>query len=76
MTIKDIGRIEGANDLSIIVFALDNEIYPLRISNKNGFPVDLLLLEDDGRYHYCLITNFNGFMRIVTKKKNQFHCRR
>ena len=74
--IKDIDKIEVANELSVNVFAMEKEVYPIRISKTNGYPVDLLLLEDDGRYHYCLITNFNGFMRRQTKKKTQYYCRK
>ena len=73
---KYIGKIEGAGDLSIYVFALDTEVYSIRIPNMKGFPGDLLQLEKDGRYHYCLFTSFNGFMRRETKMENQFYCRR
>ena len=73
--IKDIDKIESANKLSVNVFAMEKEVYPLRISKAEGSPVDLLLLEDDGRHHYCLITNFNGFMRRQTKNK-LFYCRK
>ena len=74
--IKDIDKIEIANELSVNVFAVEKEVYPIRISKTDGYPVDLLLLEDDGRYHYCLITNFNGFMRRQTKKRTLYYCRK
>ena len=74
--IKDIGKIEDTNKLSINVFAVEKEVYPVRISKTNGYPVDLLLLEEDGRHHYCLITNFNGFMRRQSKKNKLFYCRK
>ena len=74
--LKDIEKIEDENKLSINVFAIDKDVYPLRISHKDYYPIDLLLLEEDGKFHYCLITNFQAFMRRQTKKKNQFYCRK
>ena len=73
---KDIGKIEIANELSVNVLAVEKEAYPIKISKTNRYPVDLLLLEDDGRYHYYLITKFNGFMRRQTKQRTLYYCRK
>ena len=74
--LKDIEKIEEENKLSLNVFAIDKDVYPLRISHKDNYPIDFLLLEEDGKFHYCLITNFQAFMRRQTKKKNQYYCRK
>ena len=73
--LKDLEKIEEENKLSINVFPIDTDFYPLRISHKDFCPIDLLLLEEDGKFHYCLITSFQAFMRRQTKK-NQFYCRK
>ncbi len=73
----DIDKIEETNNLSVNVFAYEGEAYPLRISCKDGIPVDLLVLSNSDTFHYCLITNFNAFMnRLMGRDHHYIYCRR
>ena len=73
LRIRDIGKLEHLNNLSINVFSLDykSHVIPIRISNEKEVPkeriIDLLYVEHELNTHYCLITNIAGksFMEIV-----------
>lgn len=65
------------NDISINVFGFENnEIYPLRITKqKNRKYTNLLFLQNDDSWHYCLIKELNAFLhRTKTSKWRTFFC--
>ena len=81
--LKDIGKIEKLNNLSISVFQWYQEteyaecVVPLKHGCGTGTPIDLLYIEDDDTAHYMLIKNFNAFMRMRTKYHNSmYYCRK
>ena len=66
LRIRDIGKLEGLNNLSINVFSLNHKshVIPIRISNEKEVPkdrvIDLLYVVKELSKHYCLITNIAG----------------
>ena len=66
LPIRDIGKLERLNNLSINVFSLDHKshVIPIRISNEKEVPkdrvIDLLYVVKELKTHYCLITNIAG----------------
>ena len=81
--IKDIPKVEKQNNLSINVFALNNQankhsLYPVYISNNieqgESTVIDMLYIENNGNSHYCLIKNLDSF-RYDKNKHKQFTCR-
>ena len=72
--IHDVRKIENQNDMSINVFGYDSEdgVYPLYITKEiKDFHVNLLLIRNEEKSHYCLIRNFSALMSHRTK-----HCRK
>ena len=75
--LKDIKKFENLNpDLpGINVFSEDDKkyIYPLKDSNKDcKNTIDLFLIEEDGKTHYCLIKNFSRLIRSqITSRTNE-----
>ena len=71
LRIRDIGKLERLNNLSINVYSLDHKshVIPIRISKANEVPkervIDLLYVEHELNNHYCLITNIAGKLVIV-----------
>ena len=69
--IRDIHKIEKKNSIRISVFGHENkETDPIYVS-KRGYEekhVDLLLIGEEGKRHYVLITDFNTFMYDHTLK--------
>ncbi|XP_039299133.1 uncharacterized protein LOC120354981 [Nilaparvata lugens] len=80
--IKDIKVFERNNQfVSINVYSLDDkdEIFPLRICDKERRDhFDLLLLQENGEYHYCLIKNLSRLVSNQMRKDSRklFICRR
>ena len=68
MAVKDIEKFEKINNLIINVYACqrnewgDYEIEIRRISKKSGEAINLLMIEDNGKYHYTLITDLNKLL--------------
>ena len=66
LRIRDIGKLERLNNLSINVFSLDykSHVIPIRISDEKEVPkdrvIDLLYVVKELQTHYCLITNIAG----------------
>ena len=66
LRIRDIGKLERLNNLSINVYSLDHKshVIPIRISNEKEVPeeriIDLLYIQHELNTHYCLITNIAG----------------
>lgn len=74
-----ISRFEKNNDISVNVFGYEKDVYPLHISKQQHDKlVDLLLISDGKKKHYCWIKNFNRLMSRQTEKShNSMHyCRR
>jgi hypothetical protein len=82
MRVSQISDFEKQNpSLAINVFALDTDgetevVYPYRISKNRARlrHIDLLLLRESDREHYCLISSLS---RLVGKnyRRTQFYCR-
>src|ERR1043165_4989685 len=65
-------KFERNNNISINVFGYENDVYPLYISkHESGRYVDLLLISDGEKMHYCWIKNFNGLMTRRTEKSDR-----
>ena len=65
--------------ISINVFGHEESIYPLRVSKCEGRKVvDLLLISDDEKRHYCLIKSMSRLLSSQTSKRNgvQYYCMR
>jgi DNA polymerase type B, organellar and viral len=83
MELRQIDTFERLNQsFSINVLGLDEQatVVPLRVSDKRGrrHEVDLLLLVDGDRSHYCLIRNINRLLAHRTKHTGggeYFFCR-
>ena len=77
--IRDVQKIENNNDtLSINVFGYDGEdgIVPLyRTKQVKNQHVNLLLIKDEQKSHYCLIKNFSRLMSHRSRYEHQhFYC--
>ena len=61
------------NNICINVFGYENGlVFPIYISDqKFEDSMDLLLLIDDGKWHYVYIKDFDKFMFHKTKNKNK-----
>ena len=70
--LKQIKIFEKNNpDISINVFGYEGEVYPLKISKvKKRSNIDLLLISDEEKQHYCLIKNLSRFISSKLTK----HC--
>ena len=64
MDLKQIKIFEKNNpQISINVFGYEGEVYPLKISKiKKRSNIDLLLISDEVKQHYCLIKNLSRFI--------------
>jgi len=75
----DIDKFEKNNSgIRVNVFGYDKgKIYPLRHS-EDGNAIDLLLIFDGKKQHYCWIKNFDRLMARRTDKScnSMHHCRR
>lgn len=62
--LSQISRVEALNNLRINVFGYENDqITILRVSDKEDLPaINLMLLADEEKQHYCLIKNFSRLM--------------
>ena len=70
--LKQIKTFENNNpSISINVFGYEEEVYPLKISkDKKIINIDLLLISDEKKQHYCLIKNLSRFISSKLTK----HC--
>jgi len=76
-----ISKFEKNNNVKINLFGYENDvcIYPMYISTSmNHQVVDLLLISDGDKKHYCWIKNFNRLLSLRTEKShNSMHyCKR
>jgi len=78
--LQDIGKFEKSNDLSVNVFGYKKGyVYPLMVSSKQRERVvDLLLISDDEKQHYCLIKSLSRLLasQVSKAKCKRYFCRR
>ena len=71
----DISKYENRNSLvSVNVFAYQKVVYPHRISEHNynrESTVNILLISDDTKQHYCLIKDICKLLSLQTSKHGQ-----
>ena len=75
--LKQISKIERQNNMSIHVFSYEAKmVVPLRLAKVAGERhVNLLLLKEGDKQHYCLIRNFSRLMSHTTKNSRaRFFC--
>ncbi|XP_046547498.1 uncharacterized protein LOC124257474 [Haliotis rubra] len=76
--LSHIPKFENQNQISVNVYGYEEQVFPLHISKqKFDKTVDLLLLSEGEKRHFCLIRNFSRLMGDRTKHKAAaFYCRR
>ena len=77
MAVKDIDKFENMNNMIINIYACErdgSEIWPRRISKKRGKAINLIMIEDDGRYHYALIKDLNRLLRSPADTNTKEFC--
>jgi len=78
--LQDIGKFEKCKDLSVNVFGYEKGyVCPLRISSKQRERVvDLLLISDDEKQHYCLIKSLSRLLasQVSKTKWKRYFCMR
>ena len=69
--LENIDKFEKSNALSVNVFGYEKGyVYPLRISSKQRERVDLLLISDDKKQHYCLIKSLSRLLASQVSNTN------
>ena len=71
--LKQINHFEKLNqNISINVFGFDENVYPLRIfkGEKRQHQINLLLIADDVKKHYCLIKDMSRLLSKQLSKHN------
>ena len=74
-----INKFEKNNKVSVNVFGYDDNVYPLILSKRESEKViDLLLISEGERKHYCWIKNFNKLCaeRTETCHRSMHYCKR
>ena len=57
--------------IAINVFGFEDEVYPLKISKEKKINnIDLLLISDENKQHYCLINNLSRLIRSSLTNHN------
>ena len=78
-TLREIDAFEKKNELAIFVFGFDGDfVFPLRRSKQRDQRViDLLLLTEENKTHYCWIKNLNRLLnsQVTNHKENKEYCR-
>ena len=76
MKVQDIPKFERLNDIPVALYTVkqrDKTIYPLYITKmRNKPPIQLLLIEGDGRNHYTYIRNLNRLLSTRTEDAKLF----
>ncbi|KAK3103044.1 hypothetical protein FSP39_016008 [Pinctada imbricata] len=73
--IDEIPKFEKRNDISVNVFGYEKgDIYPLHLTKERGLRhVNLLLISNGKKQHYCWIKNFNRLLSDQNNHKSQYH---
>ena len=77
--LKDIGKFEQNNPgISLNVFGYEKNVYPLRVSKVKGKAVDLLLISEEDKQHYCVVKNLSRLLssQFDSHEHESFVCRR
>lgn len=78
-SISQIVKFEKQNNISINVFGLEKEFFPLHILEleEARTTIDLLYIQQDGNSHFCLIKNLNRVLGSTKRAKiKHYFCRR
>ena len=71
--LSDINKFENHNSsISVNVFGYENLVYPLRISKHNykrESTVNLLIISNDTKQHYCWIKDISKLLSLQTSKQ-------
>ena len=69
---KDVPKFVKQNNISVNIFGFEESFYPLFISKpQKDKHVNLLLIEEDGKTHYCLIKDLNRMLHSQSKHKGR-----
>ena len=72
VNLSDINKFENHNaSISVNVFGYEKLVYPLRISKHNykrESTVNILLISDDTKQHYCWIEDISKLLSLQTSK--------
>ena len=72
VNLSDINKFKNRNSsISVNVFGYENLVYPLGISKynyKRESTVNLLLISDDTKQHYCWIKDISKLLYLQTSK--------
>ena len=72
VNLSDINKFENHNSsISVNIFGYEKLVYPLRISKHNykrKSTVNLLLISDDTKQHYCWIKDISKLLPMQTLK--------
>ena len=77
--LKDIWKFEKNNPgISLNVFGYEKNVYPLRVSKVKGKAVDLLLISEEDKQHYCVVKNLSRLLssQFDSHEHESFVCRR
>ena len=76
VTIQQVPLFEKQNKISVNIFGFDKEVYPLYITeNRFDKHINLLMLADDTKTHYCWIKNLSRLLSDRTNHNGkQFFC--
>ena len=78
VSLKDIDKFGKQNPQSINVFGYEKDVYVLRTSKKDPQnAIDLLLLTEGKKKHYCWIKNLSGLLnsQIPVKNNKKYFCK-
>ena len=76
VSLKAIDKVEKQNpDISVNVFGYESAVHPLRISKHVNRPVEvnLLLISDEEKQHYCIIKDMSRLLSSQTSNKKVKH---
>ena len=76
LELQKIDRFERQNDVGVNLFAYEWGVYPLRISELGGSAskrINLLLISNSDKQHYCLINNMS---RLLSSQKSKKKCKK
>ena len=79
MELEQINSFEKLNEVNVNVFGYEKEVYPLRISKTDySHHVNLLLISQGEKKHYCLIKSMSRLLssQVSKKEKEKFFCPR
>ena len=75
VSVKQYNKIEKQNNIRVNVFGYEEgQRYPIYLSKeKFNYCLNLLLITEGEKKHYCLLKNFNKFMHNQTKNNGRKH---